>query len=394
MKNPIFSRVLIIAAILCLLLICWSAVRFEAIGLNEIPGSFIGAALGAAITGVITVILLRGQAAAEEKKERTIKIFQGQLKVYSKFMEHLWGMFSDEEVTREELIQLRNICFQQLVFYLKDEDIKKITKQIKEISEDRSPIDAASQITFILKKTLKLAEDKTDEKSPKDNLRALFKSFGLQKKLLESTISVSSSIVEQNVDKQPADVQSQKPVNYWHFAMFSEEQIKQLESGNNVLALFEYGESWRTEQVQQVQSGDVVFLFKRGGAGYIGAFKAEGSKVIVNDEKYDDNYTDDDIERYDMYKRVSEDDADYAANIIVKPLAFNYKGVGCKSVRRKTIDRIKDTEAITYLLARFSGKELSEEQKDGMNKFESGKKVAIEPADQMFFQKLVDEKIG
>jgi hypothetical protein len=112
MKNPIFSRVLIIAnAILCLLLICWFAVQFRAIDPNEIPGSFIGAALGAAITGVITVILLRGQADAEESKERAIKIFQGQLKVYSKFMEHLWGMFSDEEITHEKLIQLRNICF-------------------------------------------------------------------------------------------------------------------------------------------------------------------------------------------------------------------------------------------------------------------------------------------
>jgi hypothetical protein len=41
-------------------------------------------------------------------------------------------------------------------------------------------------------------------------------------------------------------------------------------------------------------------------------------------------------------------------------------------------------------LTRFSGKELSEVQKAGMNKFAPDKQVAIEPVDRMFFQKLVD----
>jgi hypothetical protein len=327
MKKSIGSGMLIIAAVFCLLLICWFAVQFGAVDPNEMPGSFIGAALGAAITGVITVILLQGQTTAEEKKERAVRIFEGKLDVYSKFMGHLWGMFSDEEetsseVTPEELKQLRNICFQQLVFYLNDKEIKGITKQLKTIAEDRASIGAASQITFLLKKTLKLVDDRTGEKATKDNekhLRALFSSF--EKKLSENAMSVSPSVVEQSAGRQLSDAQSSGPVNYWHFSMYNDEQIKQLKDGNNVLALFEYGESWRTEQVLQVQSGDVVFLFKKGGAGYIGAFKAEGSEVVAC-EKYD-TYSDDYVERFDMYRRVSEDDADYAANIVVKPLAFN-----------------------------------------------------------------------
>jgi hypothetical protein len=104
MKKSIVYGVLIIAAVLCLLLICWFAVQFGAIDSSEIPGSFIGATLGAAITGVITVILLKGQSSAEEKKERAIKIFEEKLTVYSRFMEHLWGMFSDSEENRHEQV--------------------------------------------------------------------------------------------------------------------------------------------------------------------------------------------------------------------------------------------------------------------------------------------------
>jgi hypothetical protein len=345
------------------------------------------------------VILLKGQTTAEEKKERAVKIFEGKLNVYSEFMRHLWGMFNNKEdesseITSEELKQLRNICFQQLVFYLNDKEIEGITEQLQKIADKKAPVDAASQIPFTLKKTLKLVDDKTDETARKDNekhLKALFNAFRLQKGRSEGAIPVSNSVAGQSAGQHSDDVENQRHTNYWHFAMNDEEQIKQLESGNNVLALFEYGESWRTEQVLQVQPGDVVFLVKKGGSGYIGAFKAEGSEVVAC-EKFD-SYTDDYIERFDMYKRVSEDVADYAANIVVKTLAFNYNGVGYKSVRRKTIERINDTEAVKYLLTRFSGKDLSEEQKAGMNKFAPDKQVAIEPVDRMFFQKLVDDTI-
>jgi hypothetical protein len=82
MKKSIVYGVLIIAAVFCLLLICWVAVQFGAIVPGEMPGSFIGATLGAAITGVITVILLMGHTSAEEEKERAIKIFEKKLMVY------------------------------------------------------------------------------------------------------------------------------------------------------------------------------------------------------------------------------------------------------------------------------------------------------------------------
>ncbi|GHU69548.1 hypothetical protein FACS189450_02620 [Spirochaetia bacterium] len=384
MKKSIVHDVLIIAAILCLLLICWSAVKFGAIAPGEIPGSFIGAALGAAITGVITVILLKGQSIAEEKRERAVKIFEKKLTAYSQFMEHLWGMFRDSKVTPEELTKLRTICFQQLVFFLEEKQIEDITEQLKTISSGSDmELPAAAQITFILKENLNLVArkpPKREENSRQDSLTALFRSFNSK-----------NHSPELDSSEQPFEGHGGK-TSYWHFAMYDETQIKVLEEDNDkgetVLALFEIGTSWRTEYVRQVQPGDVIFLFKRSGDGYIGAFKAIRPEVIPYVEDRED-YT----LREDMYRCLQDGVADYAANIIVRPVAFNYKGVGCKSPRRKTIEPINDREAVKYLLTRFSGNDLTEEQKTGMNKFEPGKPVNIQDVDQVFFKKLAETTV-
>jgi hypothetical protein len=395
MKKSIVSGVLIIAAVLCLLLICWFAVQFGAIDTSEMPGSFIGAALGAAITGVITVILLKGQASAEEEKERAVKIFDEKLMVYSKFMEHLWGMFSDSEVTPKELICLRNICFQQLVFFLDDEQIKSITEQLNTIAGDIDMgVAAAAQITSILKENLDLAavkSPKKEEKLGRNLLTNLFKSFEYKDSFTEYKTDATPS-PELDYSEQSFEGQDVLPP-CWHFSMYDETQIKVLENDNDkgetILALFEIGASWRTEYVRQIRPGDVIFLFKKGGYGYIGAFKAIGTKVI----EYDENHEEYD-KRDDMYGFLNDGSADYAANIIVRPLAFNYKGVGYKSARRKTIEPVNDKEAVDYLLTRFSGNELTEEQKAGMNKFEAGKPVNIQDDDRAFFKELAKTAIG
>jgi hypothetical protein len=397
MKKSIVHGVLIIAAVFCLLLICWIAVLFGAIVPGEMPGSFMGAALGAAITGVITVILLMGQASVQEEKERAIKIFEKKLMVYSDFMEHLWGMFSDRGVTPEELAKLRNICFQQLVFFLNDKQIKSITDQLKTIADGiENEIAAAAQITFVLKDNLGLvaAESPKEKGKPgKNSLTDLFKSFEYKDVFIESKTAAAPS-PELDSLQRSFDDKNVSPA-YWHFTMYDERQIEALKNdngkGDSILGLFEIGASWRTEYVRRVRPGDVVFLFRRGGFGYIGAFRAIGAKVLEWEE-YEKN-TEIYDERCDMYQGIADGIADYAANIIVRPLAFNCNGVGCKSPRRKTIEPINDTEAVNFLLTRFSGNELTEEQKAGINKFEADKPVNIQDSDRAFFRKLAETAI-
>ncbi|MDR3047983.1 MAG: ion transporter [Bacteroidales bacterium] len=238
-----------------------------------------------------------------------------------------------------------------------------------------------------------LADKEDDEKRKGELLIGLVKSFNPFPEL-KTDAALSPEL---DSSKQSSEGQDDLP-RYWHFAMYdAETQIKVLENDNDkgetVLALFESGTSWRSDYVRQVKPGDVIFLFKRGGGGYIGAFKAKRTKVIDYNDDYDfesDHPEDDYDKRYDMYNSLRDGDADYAACIIVSPLAFNYKGVSCLTVRRKTIEPFTDPkgEAVKYLLTRFSGKGLSEERNAGMNKFENSKTVTIQEDDKAFFKKL------
>ena len=71
----------------------------------------------------------------------------------------------------------------------------------------------------------------------------------------------------------------------WHFIMWSDEQLVKLKDGFKELSLVEYeGIIWRTNLVKQVGEGDIIMLFRRGGFGYVGAYKAIGWRVFYFEE--------------------------------------------------------------------------------------------------------------
>ena len=53
-----------------------SAVIFRVLNVEILPSQFYGALIGVVITAIITVFLLQGQTANEEKRERSIKVFE------------------------------------------------------------------------------------------------------------------------------------------------------------------------------------------------------------------------------------------------------------------------------------------------------------------------------
>ena len=134
-----------------------------------------------------------------------------------------------------------------------------------------------------------------------------------------------------------------------------ENQINLFKKGEYELGLCEYGETWRTNMVKRVQKDDLVFLFQKDGVGFVGIFKVIGWRVFSRKdeeirehvfrkdredghvETVDNEKVKIDVELYDIYSAIS-DGATSAANIIVEPLIFNYKGIGNPaSVYRKTI---------------------------------------------------------
>jgi len=69
MKKDFRSTIIVIISVVCILAFFVFAGVTEAISIPEIPASFLGAAAGAAITAVVTLLLLQGQTHAQEVKE-------------------------------------------------------------------------------------------------------------------------------------------------------------------------------------------------------------------------------------------------------------------------------------------------------------------------------------
>jgi hypothetical protein len=133
--------------------------------------------------------------------------------------------------------------------------------------------------------------------------------------------------------------------------------------------------------LKQVANGDIVFLFKKGGAGYVGAFKVLDKVILEGKDRIDEN-----LLKYDIYEGI-DDGASLVASLIVVPIAYNYIGVGYKSVRRRTIERMNDKESIKYLLERFNLENLEENRKIGNEKLNESITIS-EKLDKTYFTEV------
>jgi hypothetical protein len=126
------NRTFIIAA-LCLVVFCAIAVVFKVFPLGELPASFIGAALGAVITGVVTLILLDGQAKAQEVKERNVKVFEQKSAIFQEYIKQVWTIWADQKVTSEEFEELTAGYYSRLMLYLNEKSISSISGHLVNI---------------------------------------------------------------------------------------------------------------------------------------------------------------------------------------------------------------------------------------------------------------------
>lgn len=352
--------------ILALLFIA-AAVIFQIFDIEILPSQFYGALIGVVITAIITVFLLQGQSDKEIAREKDVKIFEEKIKVYSEFTGKLWGMLADDGViTNNELNELRTICFRQLVFYLDNKQIKEIHEQIANISSESEDATrkALAKITNILQKNLHQNVDIED-----GSLEKLFNSFNRNDEVYEEENKNDIALANQG--------SGQKRISYWHFNLLNNAQIDVLRNAkeNNsemVLNLIEYGENWRTNLIRQVKPDDIVFLLRRGGYGYIGAFrvvefkilefKADGKIGIEELGQERREFLQEEYEKtkklYDMYNS-RYDGANFSSNLIVEPINEIYLetvGIPSDVVRRRTIQRIVDTNVGKSLLDKFEKK--------------------------------------
>ena len=334
----------------------------------------LAACLGAIITIIATRLLLSSQSKIEEKQreaeddsKRKLELHNAKLKVYSDFVSKMYEILKDNKIDEKEILDLRTRIFGQVSFYASGDIIlEKINKELENVNPrdiDMMQLRFA-RIAGILQKDLR------ENLSIKyESYNSLWNTFnGMLEKYMssggdkDSTNSESHGVSKINNTTNNEIITEGSPDflnnDFWHFAMWgAEEQIKSLQDGIHELNLVEYGEDWRTNLIKKVQKDDLIFLFRSGGMGYMGVYRALGWRIFeFGDNDYcretmnmfgepqvviDTNTDKNKIEKYlaqsDIYES-REDGATLCSSIIVEPLAFSTNGIqNPGGVYRRTI---------------------------------------------------------
>jgi len=392
LKDPRWIWILLFLGAIALVLLYISEGQFPNLPLSSGIVAFISAVIGVLLTAFAISVQLKEQSKVEAENDKNVKIYEQKIRVYSEFTNEMWGMFDEGEVTDEKLKKLRQICFRKLVFYLDREQIQQIAdsiQKIKKVTEeeemDKVTKEAAGAITHILQASLD-----SDKEGKSGNFITLFNSFNKEENREEEP--------EQIVPIAAQTQQQDKPQRqFWHFNMWGDEQIAafkeaEKEKENWVLNLIEYGEDWRTNSLKRVQPDDIILLFRRGGYGYIGAFKPVKSIILNNEEYEQGKYNESYLKKYDIYGAM-EDGGTLSANLEVEPIAYNFKGIGYNIVRRRTIERmVNDWWNVKSLLNRFKGewdnKEEETRRAEGKGKLDENIDVKV---NEQFLSDLIEE---
>jgi hypothetical protein len=117
---------IILISLLCVVVFCLVATTSKIFVIGDLPFNFVAALLEAVITAVITVVLLTGQSTAEEVKERNVKVFELKSKIFEDYIEKVWQIWEDKNVSKDEYIELTSLYYQTLMIYLNKKSLQAI----------------------------------------------------------------------------------------------------------------------------------------------------------------------------------------------------------------------------------------------------------------------------
>jgi len=127
--------VIVVVSVFCIIAFFVLAGVTKAISIFEIPSSFLGAAAGAAITAVVTLLLLQGQTRAQEVKERNVAVFNDKSRIFKEFIKRIWETWEDHQVSSDEYWELTSVFYQELMLYLNKNSQQIIGGALLEIGE-------------------------------------------------------------------------------------------------------------------------------------------------------------------------------------------------------------------------------------------------------------------
>lgn len=125
-----FLFILLLAVVFCLI-----ATTFKVFTVDDLPLNFIAALLEAVVTAIITVVLLSGQSAAEEVKERNVKVFEKKSEIFQDYIDIVWNIWEDHTVTSEEYLQLTSLYYKKLMLYLNKKSLRIIGEKLSAIGK-------------------------------------------------------------------------------------------------------------------------------------------------------------------------------------------------------------------------------------------------------------------
>jgi hypothetical protein len=121
---------IILLSLLCFTVFLLIATTTKIFSIDDLPVNFIAVFLEAIVTAIITVLLLSGQSAAEEIKERNVKVFEKKSEMFQNYIDTIWKIWEDKTVSTEEYNELVSVYYKTLMIYLKKESLKSIGESL------------------------------------------------------------------------------------------------------------------------------------------------------------------------------------------------------------------------------------------------------------------------
>jgi len=291
-------------------------------GVLESYQQFVAVLLSAGATYVIVAItmanqsqqqlnlqqaIIEKQSEKEENRDKNIRTYEKKLEVYSKFNAMLWTLNDMGNLNdKESFNKVREMCMKELIFVISDDKIERLGKALYDAKlnyESQDVVEKSyAEITSILREDLGGSAIKSSDVSRIFNAVRPEPQEDEPEKHEVTGVNIEMPVVGQadataSTSEPDATWQREETKVLWnqyeadnikcyHFNAWDvDKQRKALESGNMILSLIEYDENWRTERLRQVRKGDAVFLFNRGGKGYVGLYRATGTVVLRMEDK-------------------------------------------------------------------------------------------------------------
>lgn len=309
-------------------------------------------AIGAIITAIITVILLRHQSQSEELRDRNVKVFEEKSEKFSQFISLLWDKWSDFKIEPHEIEDVRKAFYRDVYIYLPGKTLAAVADHFDRLRPyvgcdlDKPKQESARSEIFGIINLLKaeIGLHSARDSSPDQIHSALNKIDGAFEALIERSEDVNESSKLLAVS---GIIDDDVPVGgtFWHFIAYNDQNQRELLHNLSVLVLGDSdgeGDN-RTRRLQTIQKGDLIFMYSKG-FGYVGCFQAVDQGKSIP-----------------MEERVFIKDEGFEGQVEVSELALlpNEDGIRPTSVRRRTLERMYDRDAIVHLLKGFLDKKPS-----------------------------------